>query len=316
RVEVDGGGVATVVWNRFDGSNWIIQTRRLSAAGLPEGSVEDLSATGRSAAEPQLALDEEGAATVVWDRFDGSSFVVQARRLDPAGDPLGSPLALSGAGRDAADPQLAIAPDGTATVLWTRFDGSQWVVQRRDLGSGGTPGAIATLSAAGRSAGDPAVAWGSDGTLSMIWKRFAGAGDVIQALTVPKPETPPPPPPPPPPPDPTAEEPTVPGGNAAPPETSFRITKVRLDRKRGTATLAVQVPAPGQLSLAGAVPRRREVDAAGVVTLRVVPKAAKRQTLRRLGSVRVRVTVRFEPADGAGGSRVLSLRLRKALPRG
>ena len=72
---------ATVVWNRFDGSNWVIQGQRFAADGTAAGAVFDLSAAGRSAAEPQLAIDSRrrgnrrsGTATTA------ANFVVQARR--------------------------------------------------------------------------------------------------------------------------------------------------------------------------------------------------------------------------------------------
>lgn len=314
QVDLGPGGEATVVWNRFDGANWIVQSERISPAGTPAGAVQNLSAVGRSAAEPQLAVDDEGAAAVVWDRFDGSSFVVQARRLDPAGSPLGAAVNLSASGRDAAEPQLALAPDGDATVLWSRFDGANWIVQRRDLGTDGTLGAIATLSASGRNAGDPALAWGSDGTLAMTWKRFAGAGEVVQAQTVPLPQPPPPPPPPTKPktgPSPGAP----PAADDAPIDNSFRIAAIRKNRRLGTATLTVVVPGPGQLMLDGAVFRHRQVDGAGRVKLRVVPKGAKRRALRRDGSVRLGVTITFVPTGGEPNSRTIKLRLRKTSPR-
>jgi hypothetical protein len=312
RVEVGPDGGATVVWNRFSGADWMIQSRRISLAGTAEGVVQNLSAAGRSAAEPQLAVDSEGAATVTWDRFDGSSFVVQARRLDPSGALGGAAVNLSASGADAADPQLALAPDGTATVLWSRFDGSDWLVQRRDLGTDGSLGVTATLSLPGRNAGDPALAWGSDGTLAMIWKRFAGGGDVVQAQTAPKPSPPPPPPPPPPPVDPkpgSSVRPPPPAG--APADSSFRITDVRLNRKRGTAMLTVALPGPGHLMLDGAVFQQRQVSAAGEVKLRVIPKPAKRRALRRTGSARLKLTVTFVPTGGEPNSRHLGLRLRR-----
>lgn len=313
RVEVDAEGVATVVWDRFDGADWIVQSRRVGAAGVPEGSAQNLSSSGRSAAEPELAIDSDGAATVVWDRFDGSSFVVQARRLNPSGTPVGVAVQLSAGGRDAADPQPALGPDGTATVLWSRFDGSNWIVQRRDLSSTGSLGGTQSLSLPGRSAGDPALAWGDDGTLVMTWKRFAGSGDVVQVGTVLKPPPPPPPPSPPPPQPKTGTAPGAqPGGDLGVVDNSFRIANIRLDRRRGTATLAVVVPGPGGLILDGAVFQRRQVAGAGRFTLRVVPKAAKRRLLRRSGSARLKVTVTFAPAGGEPRSRTLSLRLRKA----
>jgi len=184
------GGVPTVVWNRFNGANWIVQERRLTAAGALAGGVNNLSATGRNAAEPHVAVGSNGVATVVWDRFDGSSFVVQARRLDSAGVVGASVVDLSAVGRDAADPQVAISPGGLATILWSRFDGANFIAQRRDLLGNGTLGTTQNLSVAGRAASDPALVWGPGGTLAMTWRRFNGGGDVVQRRTVPQPVAP------------------------------------------------------------------------------------------------------------------------------
>src|SRR4029077_3484404 len=98
-------------------------------------------------------------------------------------------------GRDAAEPQLAIDPDGTATVVWSRFDGSNFVVQHRDVAADGSLAATEGVSAPGRRASTPTVASGSDGTLAMVWRRFAGSGDVVQTESVPPPPPPPPLPP-------------------------------------------------------------------------------------------------------------------------
>jgi hypothetical protein len=323
RVGVGPDGTATVVWNRYDGANWVIQGRRMTAAGSPAGVAVNLSATGRNAAEPQLALSPAGAATVVWDRFDGTSFIVQARRLDPAGNLGLGPLNLSASGRDAADPQVATSPQGTATVLWSRFDGSSWLVQRRDIDAAGAMGATTTLSATGRSAGDPALAWGEDGTLAMSWRRFAGSGDVVQANSIPKPEPPPPPPPPPPPSSGSGGDGQASGsagsgkaagsgGSAAlAPDNSFRIAGVRLDRRRGTARLTVAVPGPGRVALDGAVPQQRQATADGKVVLRVLPNRKARRLLERQGSARMKLTVTFIPSGGSPNSRDFSLRLQK-----
>jgi hypothetical protein len=180
-------GEATVVWDRFDGTNWLIQRQRLTAAGALEGGAVNVSEGGKSA-EPQIAIGGGGKATVVWDRFDGSNFVVQARQLGPPGTALTAPAQLSVGGRDAADPQLAIGPNRRVTVLWSRFNGSNWIVQRREIAATGTlAGTTESVSAGGRNAGDPAPAWGSDGTLTLAWKRFNGSGDVVETKTVPKP---------------------------------------------------------------------------------------------------------------------------------
>ncbi|HEY8501338.1 MAG TPA: glycosyl hydrolase, partial [Solirubrobacterales bacterium] len=314
---VGAEGSATVVWSRFDGANWIVQERRLSPAGALEGSVQSLSAAGRSAVEPQLAVKPGGAAaTVVWSRFDGTGFVVQARLLNALGAIASAPLNLSAAGADAAEPAVDVAPSGTATVLWSRFDGANFVVQGRDVGAAGTLGATEALSLPGRGASTPAVAWGEDGTLATVWRRFDGGGDVVQAKTVPLPPPPPPPPPPDPEPEPEGGEPEA--RTAAPvpapaADNSFQIERVLLNRRKGTATIRVAVPGPGRLDLAGAVARSQAVGGAGTFALRVVPRPAKRRLLSRDGTVRVRLTITFEPSGGAPNSRRFSVRLRKNL---
>ncbi|HEX5592035.1 MAG TPA: hypothetical protein VFX35_01665, partial [Solirubrobacterales bacterium] len=335
QVAVAPGGAATVVWTRFDGSHWVIQRQRLAAAGAPEGVVANLSNPTGNAAEPQLAVGADGKATAVWDRYDGSNFIVQARRIDAAGALAANVLSLSAGGRDAGEPQVDVAPNGTATVLWSRFDGTNFIVQRRDVAADETLSAVTGLSAPGRRGSAPAVAWGSGGDLMMSWRRFAGAGDAIEAAPLPAPFPPLPPVPPPPPAEEEAEEeppiseppapvggpavgqavigPTSPlPGPAATDAASLRFVKVVVNRRRGTARLQLEVSAPGRLALTGPVPRDRIVDSGGTVMLRVVPKRAQRRLLLRTGHLSLKVTVAYEPLAGEPLSRSLTVQLKKS----
>jgi Glycosyl hydrolase family 26 len=180
QVVVAPDGTATVVWVRYNGANTIAQERRISPGGVPEPTTNDLSAAGRDAAEAQLALGPDGSATVVWERYDGSAFVVQSRRVSPAGVPAATTRTLSATGRDAAEPQVSVAPDGSATVIWTRFDGVNYIVQRRGLAADGTPAATTdSLSAVGRGAGFPQLA---SGARAAVWIRFDGVRDIVQGV--------------------------------------------------------------------------------------------------------------------------------------
>jgi hypothetical protein len=313
QIAVAANGSATVVWTRFDGSNQIVQARRLDPEGDPASAAVDLSASGRDAVEPQVAIAADGTATAAWERFDGTNFLVQARRLSAAGT-LGSVANLSASGHDAAEPQVAIAPDGAATFLWSRFDGSNWLVQRRELAPGGSLGAAETLSLPGRSASDPALGWGSDGTFAAAWRRFNGAGDVVQATVVPLP----------PPPEPEAGGGGSPsagsltagtGGGAGAVDNSFTIGKALLNRKKGTATLSVAVSGAGRVSLTGAVPQAREVAGAGKVALKVVPKPAQKRALERKGYLRLKLTVTYKPRGGVANSRAVIVKLQKSARR-
>jgi Glycosyl hydrolase family 26 len=337
QVAVAPGGAATVVWTRFDGSHWVIQKQRLSAAGAPEGVPVALSNATGNAAEPQLAIGTDGKATVVWDRYDGTSFVVQARRVDALGAVAAATHNLSATGRDAGEPQVDVAPGGIATVLWSRFDGANFVVQRRDIAANETLSAVLGISVAGRRGSAPALAWGSGGKLMTTWRRFAGTGDAIAAAPLPAPFPSLPPVPPPPVEEeeeeevekPPAEPPVTVGGSAAgaavagstspapgPAATapaSFRFAKVIVNRRRGTARLQLEVTGPGRLALKGGIPRDRMVGAGGTVMLKLVPKATQRRLLDRNGHLSLKVTVSFEPlAGGSLSSRSLTVRLKKS----
>jgi Glycosyl hydrolase family 26 len=185
QIVVDPDGTATVVWVRSDGSDTIVQERRVPASGVPDSTTNDLSAPGGSAAEAELAVGPDRTVTAVWERYDGSSFVIQDRRISPTGTPEPTTRTLSTSGRDAAEPRVAIAPDGSATVVWSRFDGSNFIVQGRNLAPDGTPTSGAeNLSFPGRSAGGAQV---TAGALTTIWTRFNGANDIVQRRVDPKP---------------------------------------------------------------------------------------------------------------------------------
>jgi hypothetical protein len=89
----------------------------------------------------------------------------------------------------------------------------------------------------------------------------------------------------------------------------FDITKVKKNKKKGTAILTVDVPGPGELSLAGpGVKAQRaggatiskDVTKAGNVTLKVKAKGAKKEKLSDTGKVKVKAQVTFKPAAANG----------------
>lgn len=89
--------------------------------------------------------------------------------------------------------------------------------------------------------------------------------------------------------------------------------KAKLNRKEGTATLAVRIPAAGTLTLTGkqVVKQKRARKAAGTIKLLVKAKGKARKALNRKGQTRVKATVAFIPAGGAAASQVRSLVLKK-----
>jgi PKD domain-containing protein len=181
-VAIDAAGNAVAVWRRHNGSKYIVQSATRPAGGAWQGPV-DLSAAGETAKEPRVAVDAAGDAVAVWTRFDGLDFVVQAAAR-PAGGAWQGPLDLSAAGQNAEEPRVAIASAANAVALWSRYDGSRFVVQsaRRLAGVWEKP---LDVSVAGQNAEEPQLALDPAGDAVAVWSRFDGAKDIVQAAVGP-----------------------------------------------------------------------------------------------------------------------------------
>ena len=128
RIAADVHGNVTVVWERFDGMTQVIQSSSKPYGGTWQLIPDNLS-RGQDARVPQIVIDGQGDATVIWQGSDGTNTIIQASTRPAGGSWLGTPVNLSLPGQDAQSPQLAIDVGGNVTVVWTRFNGSNWIVQ-------------------------------------------------------------------------------------------------------------------------------------------------------------------------------------------
>ena len=105
--------------------------------------------------------------------------------------------------------------------------------------------------------------------------------------------------------------------NAFSPSNAFRFGKVRLNRRKRTASLAVRVPGPGSLSLRGKGIRRQRkaVRAAGTVRLAVRPTGKAKRKLARTGRLTVKVAVTYRPSGGAPATKTKKISLRRSRRR-
>jgi hypothetical protein len=105
-----------------------------------------------------------------------------------------------------------------------------------------------------------------------------------------------------------------PGAPSVPPLQKQRIgkVKVKLDRARGTASLAVAVPAAGMVSVSGkgVVRATARAKKAGVVRLTVTPKGRAAKRLREGGKVGLKALVSERLAAGSKISKVVRFTLK------
>jgi hypothetical protein len=94
-----------------------------------------------------------------------------------------------------------------------------------------------------------------------------------------------------------------------------------LNKKKGTATLTISVPNPGQLDFSGTginiaeTAAVKTVTAPGPVKLLIRATGKKRKKLNRKGKVGVTATFTFTPTGGAASTQSKSLKLKKKLNR-
>ncbi|MFL5870963.1 MAG: choice-of-anchor D domain-containing protein [Solirubrobacterales bacterium] len=109
-----------------------------------------------------------------------------------------------------------------------------------------------------------------------------------------------------------------------PPSNHFTIEGVTRNTSKGTATVRIDVPGPGNVALGGkgVQPQRsianrafgataKPVAGAGPVDLLIKATGSKKRKLKKAGKVRVQVTITYAPTGGTPASQPLSVKLKR-----
>ena len=101
------------------------------------------------------------------------------------------------------------------------------------------------------------------------------------------------------------------------PSNAFTLGQLKRNKRRGTATLTVNVPYPGELAISGngvkpaGATRAVAVSAPGNVKLPIKARGKKRRKLNETGKVNVKPTVTYTPTGGDPSEQSPKLRLIK-----
>jgi hypothetical protein len=140
-------------------------------------------AVGHGAENPQVALDAEGDALMVWTCRDIQGNLRVQARARPAAGGLGPVQTLSAVGYSAIDPQIAVDADGDALIVWTRLASPQPAsqIQLRTRSKTGALGPIQSIGTAAWSA-HPRIALDADGDALIVWAHKVGEEPVHYAI--------------------------------------------------------------------------------------------------------------------------------------
>ena len=190
-VAADASGNFFVVWHQRaasklgqDGDG--VFARRLDPAGTPQGGpmlVNDL-ATG-DPGDPEVALDPQGNAMVVWKQDIGGNdgVVICGRKYDRQGQPeTGVFLVNSETAGSQVDPSVAVNPGGKSAVAWVSTVGGATSIFGRVFGAEGQPFGEDFLVAQQQGSvapGAPKVSIASDDTVTVAYTKGAGSGTTV-----------------------------------------------------------------------------------------------------------------------------------------
>lgn len=179
KVAVDPRGDAIVVWQRSNSSgDDIIQSSFRAADGAWEKPV-NLSEAGENANAAQVALDPNGDAVAVWNRFNGSNWVVQSASR-PSGGTWQQPVHLSEGGDSSEGPQVAVDPRGDAAAVWEHHTEGGELIQGTSRPAGGSWQEPVNLSEPAENTLEPHIGLDAAGDAVMTWERSYDGGEIIQ----------------------------------------------------------------------------------------------------------------------------------------
>jgi hypothetical protein len=179
QIAFDGNGNAIAVWKSIP---YVGRTDKVYAARVTTaGSVEAprIIGEGYPVAGLQLAADSMGNAIAVW----ADSAAILANRYSP-GSGWGDAMQIN-TGYALDDPQIAMAPDGTALAAWGNRDGFPYSAYgRRYTPAGGWEPIRLIESGSGNVLCSPRIAIDRTGNAMVAWEQASGANGLIHARRV------------------------------------------------------------------------------------------------------------------------------------
>jgi RTX calcium-binding nonapeptide repeat (4 copies) len=176
------GGQMTAVWLILRDRRTIVQSSSRTIAGDWKPAATLSGPVGNTSA-PAVAMDGHGGAVASWLWSNGGFLVVQAASR-PAAGTWSEPEVLSGPGRSASRPQLAVDANGNAVVAWARYNGSWAAAQVAERPAGGTWQAARNLSRRGGNAYSLDLTVNRRGDVAATWiqSQLAETGDLWSAF--------------------------------------------------------------------------------------------------------------------------------------
>jgi PKD domain-containing protein len=179
---MDGRGDATAVWMHYDGSDYVVESAYRPEQG-EWGEPTLVSEPGEEGGNPHVAVDGKGDSLVVWRGEDeGHEFVRAAYRS--AGGSWSEPENVSTEGEQVQSLRAALDPEGNAIVAWSGNGGEEGehdIVRAAFRPVESEWEEPVDLSADGGNGFPSDVVFNQSGDAAIVWQRWDGATNLVQA---------------------------------------------------------------------------------------------------------------------------------------
>ena len=181
QVAVDPNGNAVAVWAHSDGARYDIWSNRYTPSGGWGGTATRIEPNDAGdALAPQLAVDTEGNAVVVWTQFDGMTFDIWSNRYTPSSGWGTSKRIEHEDQGDASSPHIGVDANGNAVAVWAHSDGMTVDIwsNRYTPGTGWGMAERIEVNDLG-DAREPRIAVDPSGNAVVVWKQPDGTSEKI-----------------------------------------------------------------------------------------------------------------------------------------
>jgi hypothetical protein len=187
-IAANARGDTIVSWTRNAGGGTQLVQAAFRPAGGSFGPPQDIGLTDPcyfflfGGATPDVALDAQGGAVIVFPAITDSGDGAVRAAIKPPGGAFAGPVDLATGVPTLDDvPRVAMNAAGTAVAVWSRRSGANTIIQSSTRPPGGAFGSAINLSAGGADAKTPRVAVNDAGAAAVAWVRDDGTVDRAQA---------------------------------------------------------------------------------------------------------------------------------------
>jgi hypothetical protein len=181
QVAMDDSGDTVAVWRASNSTDESIEAARKPAGGS-WGSPVELSTGARSTYgfQVQVASNVSGDSVAIWQHSNGTNEIIESARMTANGV-WSLPVAISPAGQDASEPQVAIDAAGDTEAIWRGSSGTDGSIESASEPAGSAWGVPVRLSAA--SGEEPQIAVDSAGDAEAVWIVDNGLKQFVQSAS-------------------------------------------------------------------------------------------------------------------------------------